>query len=325
MPTYRKRLGRWRVEVVRQGVRKSATFNTKAEASAWAAREESAILEGRRKATAGAWTMADALARYATDVSHSKRGARWEAVRLRMLSRDPLASVRLRAMTGADLSAWRDRRLKVVAPGSVLREMNLLRSVLEAARRDWGWLAENPLRDVRRPAAPPHRDRRISDDEITRISLALGWDGGAPTTASAEVAVMFRLAIETGMRAGEIAGLTWARIDLAGKFVTLDRTKNGDARKVPLSSEAIRLLSLLPKRARVWMVSNGVRDALFRKARDRAGIVDLRFHDARHEAVSRLARRLDILDLARMIGHRDLGSLRIYYNPTATEIADRLG
>jgi integrase len=66
-------------------------------------------------------------------------------------------------------------------------------------------------------------------------------------------------------------------------------------------------------------------DALFRKCRDRAGIVGLHFHDSRHEAITRLAQRLDVLDLARMVGHRDLKMLQAYYNATAEEIAARLG
>lgn len=75
----------------------------------------------------------------------------------------------------------------------------------------------------------------------------------------------------------------------------------------------------------VFGVSDALRDALWRKARKRAEIVGLTFHDLRHEATTRLARKLDVLDLSRMTGHRDLKSLRMYYNPAAEEIADRLG
>ena len=66
-------------------------------------------------------------------------------------------------------------------------------------------------------------------------------------------------------------------------------------------------------------------DALFRKARDRAMIEGLTFHDSRHEAITRLAGRLDVLELARMVGHRDLRMLMVYYNKTAAELADKLG
>ena len=170
MPTFRKRLGRWRVEVVRAGVRESATFDSKREASEWATRREAELLEQRRKAVAGRWTLRDAFERYAREVSPSKRGARWERVRLAKLAKDTSIATRpLRALSGADVAAWRDRRLREVAPASVAREMNLVRSVLEIARKEWGWIKENPMRDVARPARPPGRDRRISEDEATRI------------------------------------------------------------------------------------------------------------------------------------------------------------
>lgn len=82
----------------------------------------------------------------------------------------------------------------------------------------------------------------------------------------------------------------------------------------------MRLLSLLGRPT----VSAQTASVLFRRARIRAEIDDLTFHDSRHEACTRLARKLDLLDLARMLGHRDLRSLRTYYNPTAVEIAERL-
>lgn len=326
MAYIRKRAGRWRAEVALRKVRDSETFDSRAEAVAWATRREADILEGSSKARAGLWTVGDAMRRYAEEVSPTKRGARWERVRLAKMTADALASIRLRSLTAADVAAWRGRRLRQVQPGSVIREMGLLRSVIEIARREWGWIADNPMKEVRRPPAPPARDRRISDDEAARICAALGWTGGPPTNLSHEVAIMFLLAIETGMRAGELEGLEPARVNLPARYVQLDRTKNGSARQVPLTSRAIELFGLLPMTGRrVFSVAPGSRDVLFRKARDRAGIEGLRFHDTRHEAITRLARRLDVLDLARMVGHHDLRSLRAYYNATATEIAHRLG
>ncbi|KAF7598012.1 hypothetical protein BGI27_15650, partial [Candidatus Dactylopiibacterium carminicum] len=106
---------------------------------------------------------------------------------------------------GADvLAEWRNARLQVVSPGSVRREMNLLGSVLSVAAREWRWMSENPLPQVRRPSMPAHRTRRIGDDEIQRITLALGWDGERINTLSCEVAAAFLLAIETAMRIGEL-------------------------------------------------------------------------------------------------------------------------
>ncbi len=105
------------------------------------------------------------------------------------------------------------------------------------------------------------------------------------------------------------------------------------ARRVPLSPYARALLDVLkkpktalkgPDNTSVFALSSSQVDALFRKARDRCGIEDLHWHDARATAITRLARRLDILDLARMIGHANLGELRTYYRERAEDIAARL-
>ena len=128
------------------------------------------------------------------------------------------------------------------------------------------------------------------------------------------------------MRAGEICGLMPQ--DVAGRVATLNKTKNGTKRNVPLSTRAVELLELLPlpeKDGTIFGVSTGSVDALFRKAKKRVMIEDGTFHDTRHLAITRLAKKLNVLDLARMVGHRDLRQLQVYYNETAEAMADRLG
>lgn len=270
-------------------------------------------------------TLREALFRYRDEVSPKKKGHRWEHVRLNKIARDPIADKEIRTLAASDFASWRDRRLLEVQPGSVLRERNLLHAVIETAIRDWSWPIENPMKGVRWPPQPKSRDRRISQDEIQRICFALGYTEGAPNNTSQKIAVAFLFALETGMRIGEILGLVWSRINIEESYALLDKTKNGDARKVALSNEAKRLLKLLsPNNKSVFGVSPAIRDALFRKAVRRAQIEDLRFHDSRHEAITRLARKLTLLDLAKMVGCRDPKTLQVYYNPTATEIAQQL-
>jgi integrase len=322
MAYVRKRAGAWYAEVVRRGVRDSKTLPTKAAAQAWAKAREQEILTGAPTLSKG--TFGAALDRYERDVSPTKRGHRWEALRLKAWQSLPIARIPLLELRPADVAKWRDDRLKVVSPSTVAREFNLIRSVLEIARREWGWVQVNVAKDVKRPPSPPPRNRRVSEDEAERLCMALGYTGGTPETISQRIAVAFLFAIETGMRTGEICGLTWARV--REKNVALPRTKNGDAREVSLSKEARRLIGLMPREgASVFHLTERQVDALFRKAKKRAGVVDLHFHDSRAEFCTRAARRIDILDLARTIGHRNLRSLQIYYRATADEIADRLG
>lgn len=320
MASFRKRGATWRAELYVNGARESLTFRTKAEAVAWA-HEREAQLTGKALPDN---SLADALDRYAREVAPKHKGERWEVVRCTRLARDRIARKRLAAITPADIAEWRDERLKVVQGSSVRREMNLLGSVFDVARREWGWIRVSPIADVDKPPQPASRKRRVTEDESDRVVLGLGYDGGQPTTASERVALAWLFALETAMRSGEIIGLRWA--DVGQKSVRLPRTKNGDERVVPLSVRAREILALLPRDGDlVFGLTSGLRDALFRKARDSAEIADLHFHDSRAEAIWRLSKKLDVMELARMIGHRDLRSLMIYYNTSADELADRLG
>lgn len=150
-------------------------------------------------------------------------------------------------LTPAHIARWRDERLKVVVGATVNRDMNLLSNILTVARKEWNWIGESPTKEVRRPKDSPPRDRRISDDEIDRLCLSLGFAADEPvTTKTQAVAVAFLFAIETAMRAGEICGLTAAMV--VGKVAHLPATltKNGRKRDVPLSTRARELLAMLP-------------------------------------------------------------------------------
>jgi integrase len=299
MASFRKRAGHWTVEVNTRGRREFATFHTKAEAAAWALEREAEI--AGRKAHTG--TLADVLKRYAKDVSPTHRGERWERTRLKRMERDPLAVVPIASLSPADIAAWRERRAQAVSGASVRREMVLLTAALEVARREWGWLRTNPAREVKKPPSPPSRRRRISPDEIDRLTLAFGLgDGLVADTAMQRTGLAFLFALETAMRSGEILALTETDIHLRERFVRVARSKNGDARDVPLSSRAVQIVKALPGRA--FNVAPDIRDVMFRRAKVAAGVTDMHFHDTRAEAIWRLSRKLDPLASMRPRGIR---------------------
>lgn len=325
MASIRRNGKHWRVQLARQGTRESATFATKAEAAAWAHQRESE-LTGARLPTK---TLDAALASYARDKAPSLGGARWAKNKLANLRQYPLALKPLASITGPDIALWRDERLAgprlrgkgPVSPATVNRELNLLRSVLEYARADLGWLRVNPMTGLKRPKNPASRKRRISQAEIDAICKGLGYVSGPPETVSQRVALAFLFALETAMRGGEITRLQWAHV---GKLsVHLPKTKNGDARDVALSVRAREILALLPRESGpVFGLTDSQKDALFRKGRK---VANLHFHDSRAEAIWRLSKKLDVLELARMIGHRNIASLMLYYQTTADELAAKLG
>lgn len=321
MATYKKlETGRWQAQVARQGVRKAKSFKTKREAQDWANRQEFLISEGQVGGSSQSFR--ELLDRYAREASPKKRGARWEILRLEKLGKDKIGDIKVSNLAPSDFGDWRDRRLLEVAPGSVNREMTLISAVLTHARKEWGLIKANPIADVSKPSKPPPRDRRVSQDEISKL---IEHGGADLTKVRARAVHAFRFAVETAMRAGEIVSLTDDTVDRKKRVALLPKTKNGTSRRVPLSSAAIALLDELPdSEGALFDLTSQQLDANFRAARDKAEISDLTFHDSRHEAITRLAKKLDVLSLARTVGHKDIRMLQIYYNETPEELALRL-
>jgi integrase len=318
----------FRAEVCVNRVRDSATFDSRTQAKAWAAKRETELRDLARGKFPD-HSLKFVVERYIKEISPTKKGSYKEISALNAFLRDykTLNKLSIARITTDDLGTWRDERLKIVSAATVKREVSILSSIFNTARIEWKWISSNPFADLRLPPVAAHRDRRLSQDEIERICTALKYTLGTPITLmSQQVAITFLLALETAMRAGEIRGLTWDRVNLDQRYVRLIETKNGSKRDVALSLKAVSLLKQMqgvdPKK--VFNVSDGLFVTLFRKARDLCKIENLHFHDTRHEACTRLAQKLQMLDLARMIGHKDPRSLMIYYNATASEIAARL-
>jgi integrase len=321
--------GTWRIQIEVRGTRDSGTFPTAREAREWAAQRSTELRALSSGKGGTVKTLDDALADYALKVVPDKRGWAKETIRIKAFreSKDHAElprKKRLSDITPTDLAAWRDARLKLNARGAVLRDMTLLSAVFEAVR-EWGWIASNPMREVKRPAEPDHRERIITQAEIDAMVAQLGAGEGPVRSVSQAVGVCFLVALETGMRAGELCGLTWDRVN--GSFVRLTAaTKSGRPRDVPLTPTAQALI----ERMRGWDdtlvfgLGSQSLDALFRKARERAKLSGFTFHDARHTAATRMARKLHVLDLCRMFGWNNPKQAMTYYNATAEDIAKLL-
>lgn len=304
----------------------SQVFDTKARAMACGYAREAEIKSQGKTLTKASFQ--DAVDKYIEDVCPTHKSGDNEAKRLKALCKTAGLLPVLKPVievTAVDLSRFRDRRLGEVSVATVRKEMTIIRSVLESARRDWGMLTINPIADVKKPPSPPARTRRFTDEESKQIQSALNY-AGVVTTQRHQVAIAMLLAFETGMRAGEMLGLTWSRVNLQGKFVTLPETKNGDQRDVSLSAKAIELINKLKGLdvTCVFTITSASLDSEFRKAKNKHAIKNLHFHDSRANAITALSKKLEILDLARMIGHKDIKNLMIYYRETATEIAGKL-
>lgn len=325
MATYTKRKTKtgyvWRVQVVVNGKRLSATRDTKRAAEDWASEQIQQAKLLKEKGITHSYTLKDALLRYCKEVSPHKKGAKKEILRLNAMARHDFANIKLAELTSSDIAKWRDDRLKEVSASSVRRDMNILVHCLNICIREWQWLKESPAKSVTKPKEAPPRNRLITDDEIQKLLFALNYDEDIkPETIYQRIAVAFLFAIETGMREGEICTLT--NDSIKGRVARLSKTKNGFPRDVPLSKEAIRLWKKLPGNG--FELTPTQIDSNFRKAKRKVDLNDIHFHDTRHLAVTRLSKKLDVLALAKMIGHKDLKQLQTYYDESPEEIAKSL-
>jgi integrase len=314
MATFSKKKTGWRAEVCVLGRRASKTFRTRVGAKDWAAQKELEL----RQDVGDDVSFPELLDQYERRVSIHKPGHIWECMQFAKFRRCSFAGFTVRNINKALVSIWKDERLKSVSGSTVNREMGLLSNIFTLAN-EWGFCGENPCKGVRRPKNNPARDRRVTDSEIERLSLVAGFDGAVAQTPRQRIMAAFLFAIETAMRKGEILSL--APESVKGRVAHLPMTKNGTARDVPLSTRALALWEMVGGDFRL---SENQIDGGYRIMCQKADITGLHFHDTRHEATTRLARKIDVMDLARMTGHTDLKMLMRYYNPTAEEIADRL-
>lgn len=205
---------------------------------------------------------------------------------------------------------------------TVVRELGWLQHALDVACEDWGQNLPqgNPVKPVRRPKIDNRRERRLQEGEWQALL------GAVNQARSPFMKPLLTLALETGMRRGELLSIQWRHVGIERRTVFLPQTKNGRARTVPLSPNAVAVLMGLPRgEDRCFPLSgNSVRLA-FERLRQRAGVVDLTFHDIRHEAVSRFVESgLSLVQVQMISGHRDLRMLMRYTHLQADDIVAKL-
>ncbi len=338
MATFRKRSGSWQAIVKKKGFGQiSRTFDTKTEAEAWARHLENEMDRGvfvSRKEAENT-TLSEALDRY--DREHNKKRVRQYISLVGHWKRHPLATRPLASIQGKDIAAYRDKRLETVGPQTVLHEIGLLSRLFTIAIKEWGMGGlVNPVSQIRKPRMPRSRDRRLLPGELEKIIGA---------SESPSLCDIVRFAIETAMRREELSRMKWEHVDLKKKVLLVPETKTGDPRSVPLSSEAVRILSGLVRRidGKVWgMAPDSITQAFIRavsRARtafekeceenktkpDLAFLVDLTFHDLRHEATSRFFEKgLNPMQVAAITGHKTLQMLKRYTHLKAEDLAELL-
>lgn len=327
MASFRQRNNRWQVRVRRLGFPDQVrTFTLRQDAEKWARSIESDIDRGQfaNVTLAQQTTLSDLIQKYLVEVLAAQKSFPVELFRLNALCRRPIAKWSIANLTPSRLAEYRDERLKQVGNGTVIRELSYISAIINHARREWGINVANPVLLVRKPATPEGRSRILTESERVRLIEALN----PSARSNVWVKPLVQLALETAMRKGEILALRWEHIDLVNQTAFLPMTKNGESRTVPLSSVAIRVLHGLPRSINgvVFPITVANLHARFKRAVKRAGLVDFRFHDLRHTAVTVMAKKLpNIIELSAVSGHKNLGMLKRYYHPDPKQLAQKLG
>lgn len=325
MATFRKLpSGSWQVRVRRKGESLlTKTFKSKALADKWARSIESQIDQGTLvdRAEAENTSLGELIDRYLIEVTPTKKTVIQETRRLKALQKD-LGHLVLASIQSKHIATYRDKRLKEgKAGGTVIKDINSLSHIFNVAIKDWGIpMTCNPALMIRKPKAGKGRDRRLNLGELEILLDAL--------CESPEVKQLVLLAIETGMRRSELLSMDWFNVDMPNRFVVLPDTKNGDSRSVPLSTKAIQILEEMPK-ANSGIIFHTKPDSVtqaFHRACVRANLLNLRFHDLRHEATSRLFEKgLNTMEVSSITGHKTLSMLKRYTHLKASDLALKLG
>ncbi|WP_050447549.1 tyrosine-type recombinase/integrase [Achromobacter spanius] len=320
----------YQVEIRRKGYpRQTRTFESKAQAEAWAREQEHKMDMGqfRDLRPMAQVTLDDALGRYMEQVVPTKApgGQRNERNRIRLLKKHPLAQRLMTSLLAADFVAYRDERLREVdSPNTVRLELALLSHLYTTAIKEWSWPLVHVMKDVKRPSPREGRERRlVADEELRLLEAARHESVRKPLWLEACI----RIALETGLRACELLTLRWSQVDLSNGVVSLTKAINGSKRSVGLSYEATGLMNQLARdgeRVVRGYFETGKLDCDFKAACVAAGIADLHFHDLRHEAASRFAPHMMPQELAKIMGWKTLQMAMRYYNPSAQEIAQRV-
>ena len=315
----------------------TATFERKTDARRWVQETETAIRSGRFFASreAARHTLGELVNRYCEEELPKKpRTAKFQKRQL-IWWKNELGSMRLSDISPSVIVERREKLRKAglsgrrCSPSTVNRYLSALSHAFTIAWKEWEWIEDSPMKRVSKFKEPRGRVRFLSDDERKRLLKACqdtDW----------RLYIVVVLALSTGMRRGEIMNLSWTDVDLDAGKITLQDTKNGERRGVPLTGLAEELLFAFAHKGDrpqdTELLFPGHRRAVRGKPRqpvdlrqpweaalEAAGVEDFRFHDLRHSAASYLAMNgASLTDIAEVLGHKTLQMVKRYSHLSET-------
>jgi len=313
MASIRKRLGKYQVQIRAQGQHITKTFVHLCDAKKWSMFYESKILLGVELQTLDKkLTLEDLINKYLNEITPLKKGCVTETQRLRRLLKEPMVHLKVYQLKTSNFLEFKHKRIKD-GNRTCAYDLVLLHHIYNTAIKQWCYpITHNPLSNIQKPRCNPPRERRLNDNEAKYILNH--------QFKNKNMNNIIELAIETGMRRSEILSIT--NNDIKDNCIYLSDTKNNSPRKIPLTKKVKEIInkSILP----YSISSNAVRLSWYRMTK-RAGIVDLHFHDLRHEAISRFFEKgLSIPEVSLISGHKDVRQLMRYTHLKINNLIDKL-
>lgn len=313
----RKYRNGWRAEVQRHGIRASHNTDTKREAQQWALKKEAELDAGKKS---GGMTFAQGAAKYLSTVTRDKaEGAlEWEERRFAEAEAFFGENTPIATIDSARVGEWRDERLMTVKASTFLRGKTPVAHMFQLAVDEWKVLTVNPFNEVRMPEHGPPRHQVWPWQLIKRVLRSI--DDGKRNEREKESIRAFHIALHTAMRLNEVL-----KANLVGKVAMLDRDKTSGKDSAPVKVPLPRKGALLFARYGPFTIKPDIASATFSDLTDELLIDGLTFHDSRASALTWLARRYDVMTLARISRHKNLKILMdTYYRESAEQIAARL-
>lgn len=330
------------------GVPIQATFDTIEDARAYRDRMLSdattdpthrLVLQSRqKKEESKTLTLGMMLTRYENEVTLFKKAPHSEQIRIGIISRLNIATLPIELINRDVVLRFISQiRKRNISDSTVRKYLMLLSAVFTTAKKRWGISLNNPIREIEIPSNGKPRDRRVEPGEFDRIVDQI--------RSSHPIKELLILSIETACRRGELLKLNWKDVDIENQTAVLRDTKNSETRVIPLSRSAINILLSLKRTTspKVFNLSKNSLTSAWGTAKKRARdqyiadcneksiipqsgyIIDLRWHDLRHEGTSRLFEHgLDLMEVASVTGHKTLSMLRNYTHLKAQNLAQKL-
>ena len=315
MAYIRKRLGKWQCVIRVQGKPPTTkTFLIKKDAKLWGKKTELHFFREDNDIQKSDYPLfKECLERYRDEVVINKRSRIMETKLISYLLKESFVNYKLNFVDSRVVALYRDRALKTLKSSSVRRRLAIVSHMYTIAKKEWGYKIENPVLNIRKPKSPEPRNRRFTNDELTKLIKG--------NRASPKLRLIIQIALETAMRQGEILRVKPEDINGNTLFIPIAKTK---PRTIPLTLKA---MSLLNNAELPFNITGNALSKQFKKLCDHYGIEDARFHDLRRQSLTNfmLEKNLSVAETMMIAGHSDPRMLlRTYNNLRVEDVAKKL-